>query len=163
MEETDQAQAEAVQQQWLGTPLPSNQPIMESFWQSPTPTSTTTTTTSFQASSKNKTKKRNRLRQKTSYTYKTPNVQRSIEGYIQRTPTTERDPAPRGGSSVKEGGAATRKEKKSASSTSSSDRKNATIINYFTVLPRLKIDNDSRNENVTHNTTRNKRSPTGIG
>ena len=71
----------------------------------------------------------------TSYTYKTPKVQRSIEGYIQRTSTTER--APRGGSSIKEGEAATRKEKKSASSTSSSsDSANATIINYSTVLPR---------------------------
>ena len=143
---------------------------MESFWQTPTPTHTTITrtTTNSQSSSRNKTNKR-RLRggrQKTNYTYKTPNVQRSIEGYIQRTPTTERDPAPRGGSSIKEGGAAaaTRKEKKSASSTSSSDRKSVTIINYFTLLPRLEIDNDRNvNENATRNTTRNKRSPTGIG
>ena len=115
LEPTEQAQNELDQQQWRGTPLPSNQPIMESFWQSSMPTSLTTTTTVNSQASQNKNKQYNRLRPgrpKASATYKTPKVQCNIEGYIQRTPTMEEasGAAPRG-ISVKEGGAAAKWEK----------------------------------------------------
>ena len=46
IEQTKQDQSELDQQKLRGTPLPSNQQTMESFWKSPTPTSPTTTTTS---------------------------------------------------------------------------------------------------------------------
>ena len=37
IEQTEQAQSGLDQRQLRGTPLPSDQPTMESFWQSPTP------------------------------------------------------------------------------------------------------------------------------
>ena len=95
IEQTEQAYSELDQQQWRGTPLPSNQPTMESFWQSPTPTPLTPSTTANLQTSRNKNKKYYRLRlgrRTATSTYKTPKVQCSIEGYIQRTSTTERAP-----------------------------------------------------------------------
>ena len=79
-------------------------PTIELYWQSPTPTTTTkpVTTVHHQTSRKNKTFHRlRRGRQKALATYKTPKVQSSMEGYIQRTPLSEGAAgAPRGGSST---------------------------------------------------------------
>ena len=130
-----QAQSETDQQQWRGTPLPSNQPTSESFWHSQTPTPTTPTTTGNSQTSRNKNKTFRRLRrgrQKASSTYKTPKVQRSMKGYIQRTPLSERAQgapgAPRGGSSSQEGGAASRRKKRDSCN---SNRNFLVLLNFL--------------------------------
>ena len=78
IEQSELAQSKQDQQQWRGTPLPSNQPKIESFWHSLTPPAPTTSlTTGKSQTSRNKAKKYNRLwpkRQKLSTTYKTPVV-----------------------------------------------------------------------------------------
>ena len=133
---SEQTQSELDQQQWRGAPLPSNQPTMGSFWQSPTPTLPTPTTTGNSQTSRNKNKTFHRLRlgrQKSSSTNKTPKVQRIMEGCIQKTPPSEGPQdatgAPRGGSSSQEGGAATRKKE---SDSSNSNRETISIIKIFT-------------------------------
>ena len=85
---TDKVKAEPEQQQWSGTPLPSNQPKMESFWHSPAPTPSTPMTTTKPQTSQKENKSYHRLgpgRQREISTYTTPKVQRSMEGFIQRT------------------------------------------------------------------------------
>ena len=115
MEQDELAQVELDQEQWRGTPLPPNQPTIESFWQSSTPITPTTpsTTEHTQQSQTIRTKaskkyiRLRRGRQKAIAKCKTPKVQRSIEGYIQRTPRSGNGAAGahRGGSSAHVGGA----------------------------------------------------------
>ena len=162
MEQGELAQVEQAQQQWRGSPLPSNQPTIESFWQSPTPPTPPTQ----QSTTSSKNKKFNRLRRgrRTAIaTYKTPKVQRSMEGYIQRTQRSGAGAtgSTRGGSSTQEGGAARRGKKRG--DCCSSNRNSNCITKFFTASPQLVVENEN-NDIMTQNTfLPNKRSPTGIG